>query len=192
MSIELSMVQAELKKIQASREIWLNAALEVLRERGVDGIKVVSLANRLGLTSGSFYWHFKNVQDLLDSILDHWEHYLTDHVVKDAQNFKGTADQRILNLMLQVIHEGAGLPDHAISVWAKSNPETYHSYHRTIAKRFEFAKWMFEQAGFPPDEATTRGRLMVTSLMGESSNDLKAIPNWEDIIHAQWRVLVTH
>ena len=175
---------------RADRRVWLNAALDVLRERSVDGIKVVPISNRLGLTSGSFYWHFKNIQDLLESVLDHWEHHLTDHIVRDAQTFDGAPEDRILNLMLQVIREDAAVPDHAISVWAKSDATAHLTFLRTVQKRFEFAKWMFEQAGFTSDDATARGRLMVTSLMGDSSNDLKSTQGWEDIIRAHWRVLV--
>lgn len=175
---------------KADREVWLSAALEVLRERGIDGIKIVPLANRLGLTSGSFYWHFKNVQDLLDSVLDHWEHHLTDHIVTEAQAFDGAPEDRILNLMLQVIREDAAVPDHAISVWAKSDATAHLTYLRTVQKRFDFATWMFEQVGFRPEDASARGRLMVTSLMGESSNDLKSIDRWEVIVRAQWQVLV--
>lgn len=184
------MANPKVKKKQATREVWLNAGLKVLHERGVDRIKVVSMAGRLGLTSGSFYWHFKNVQDLLDSILEYWENHLTDHIVRDAQQFDGPPDNRILNLMLQVIREDATMPDHAISVWAKHSAKTRVVYHRTIAKRFEFAKWMFEQSGFSTPDAAARGRLMVTSLMGESSSNLKAVPDWEETIRAQWRVLL--
>ena len=178
------------KTQRADRAVWLTAALDVLRERGIDGIKIVPLANRLGLTSGSFYWHFKNVQDLLDSVLDHWEHHLTDHIVRDAQDFDGSPQDRILNLMLQVIREDAAVPDHAISVWAKSDATAHLTYLRTVQKRFDFAKWMFEQAGFAPEDASARGRLMVTSLMGESSNDLKSVDGWEEIVRTQWRVLI--
>ena len=92
--------------------------------------------------------------------------------------------------LLQVIREDAAVPDHAISVWAKSDAMAHLTYLRTVQKRFEFAAWMFEQVGFDPDNAKARGRLMVTSLMGESSNDLKSIDGWEDIIRAQWQVLV--
>ena len=178
------------RKEVARREDWLNKALDILREQGIGGIKVVSIARQLNLTSGSFYWHFKNIQDLLDSVLNHWEHHLTDHIVQDAISFSGTPEDRILNLMMQVIKEDAAVPDHAVSVWAKSDAQAHLVYMRTVQKRFDFAKWMFEQVGFSPDEAATRGRLMVTSLMGESSNNLKSVKGWEDIVRAQWRVLV--
>lgn len=182
--------KTNIRKAKASREEWLNAAILVLNESGVNGIKIVPLARRLELTSGSFYWHFKNIHELLDSVLDYWEFHLTDHIVRDAQEFNGTADDRILNLMLQVIREDAAISDHAISVWAKSNSKAQLTFKRTVNKRFIFAQWMFEQAGFSETKARARGRMMVTSLMGEASNGLKLTENWEETITSQWRVLI--
>ena len=184
------MADSEIRKKQANREVWLNAALEVLNERGVDGIKVVTLAKRLGLTSGSFYWHFKNLPDLLDGMLAHWEHHLTDHIMKSALQFSGSSEDRILNLMLQVIREDAAVADNAISVWAKHYAEAHIVFHRTIEKRMEYATWMFVQADFSSQEAIARGRLMVTSLMGESTTNLKTYPDWEETVRTQWRVFM--
>jgi len=166
-------------------------ALVMVREQGVDGIKVVTIAKRLRLTSGSFYWHFKNVQDLLDEVLIYWERHLTDDIIAGAQNFSGSPEDRILNLMLQVIREDATTYDQAISVWANSNKAVRNVYRRTIKKRFQFAAWMFEQVGFPEDDACTRGRLFVTALMGESSSNLKADPHWEQIVRREHALLVT-
>ncbi len=177
---------------RSSREDWLRMALTILRESGVDGIKITVIARRMGLTSGSFYWHFKNVQDLLDAVLDYWENHLTHHITEDALAFDGAPQDRILNLMCQVIEEDAALPDSAISVWAKSDANAQVVFDRTIRARFDFAGWMFQQAGFDPSEATIRGRLMVTSLLGETARDLKADKGWKRIIEGQWRVLLGH
>ena len=49
---------------------------------------------------------------------------------------------------------------------------------------------MFEQLGFPEDDARARGRLFVTALMGESSSNLKADPHWEQIIKREHALLV--
>ena len=166
-------------------------ALVMVREQGVDGIKVVTIAKRLGLTSGSFYWHFENVQDLLDEVLSCWERHLTDSIITTARSFSGPPEDRILNLMLQVIREDATTYDQAISVWANSNKAVRNVYRRTIKKRFQFAAWMFEQVGFPEDDACTRGRLFVTALMGESSSNLKADPHWEQIVRREHALLVT-
>ncbi len=172
------------------REDWVQGALEILFEKGTSGIKVVVLAKRLGVTSGSFYWHFKKVQDLLDAVLEYWEHEQTDHIIRDARAFDGDPKERIYLLMQQVIDEGAAEPDHAIAVWAKSEPSVQEVYHRTLQRRYEFAAWMFREAGFPEHEARHRGRIMVAYLMGESASGLKADETWEQVLRHHWEVLV--
>ncbi|WP_299356542.1 TetR/AcrR family transcriptional regulator [uncultured Shimia sp.] len=177
------------KKQRASRKEWLLAATEVLNRDGVDKIKVVSIARELNLTSGSFYWHFKDIQDLLQGVLDYWEKVLTANIITDAQAFNGEPKQRILNLMLQVIHEDAARTDAAIKVWSRRSPDVESAFSRVIASRFSFAKWMFEEAGFSEKEAASRGRMMVTILMGESLAGIAKQEGWEDIVRDEWTIL---
>ncbi len=172
-----------------TRQDWLRCALQVLPERGVAGLKIVHLAKHLGATSGSFYWHFKDLKDLLDALLEYWEQELTDAIVNAARSYDGPPEQRIWNLMMQVLEQDAAAPDHAISVWARSDPEVADVYQRTLQKRFDFARWMFEEAGFEDWQASTRGRLMVAYLMGEFSTNLKANGNWKDIVQEEFEVL---
>ncbi|WP_171171411.1 TetR/AcrR family transcriptional regulator [Ruegeria sp. HKCCA0370] len=177
-------------KNAATKEDWILLAYKVLNEGGVSAIKIVPMAKRLNLTSGSFYWHFKNVRELLDEVLRYWEQELTDKVIAQAKTFGGPPEDRILLLMKKVIEEDAALPDHAVSVWANTDEKAKESYQRTIGKRFQFAAWMFEQAGFSNEEAKARGRLMVTSLMGDSSTGLKAQGDWEKVIEREHAILV--
>ena len=55
-----------------SRKSWLNAALQALAAGGIDQVKVESLAKDLGVTKGSFYWHFKDRDQFLDELLNFW------------------------------------------------------------------------------------------------------------------------
>lgn len=174
---------------QLSREDWLRAALSTLQYRGVEGIKIVGLARDLGVTSGSFYWHFKDLNDLLTSALEFWEVELTDNIMIQAREFEGPAEDRILNLMTEVVRNDAAAPDHAISVWARRDPTAIAVYQRTLEKRFGFASWMFEQVGFKDDDAVLRGRLLVAYLMGESSTNLKTHKNWKALLARQLDIL---
>jgi AcrR family transcriptional regulator len=179
------------RKPRLSREDWVRGSLEVLRERGVDGVKIVVIAERMGVTSGSFYWHFKNLQDLLDCLLDYWERELTDAVIEVAKDLPGPPEDRILNLMLQVIEQDAAVYDPAISVWAKSDPAAKAVFERTLRKRFDFARWMFKQCGFSDRQAGIRGRLMVAYLMGETAADLKSDRNWKAMMKEKHKVLTS-
>ena len=173
-----------------SRNDWIGAAIRELDERGVDGIKVVVLARKLGVTSGSFYWHFKDLPELLGALLDHWEMDLTDRIIERSRAHDGPPQDRIFQLMTQVIENNAAGLDHAISVWAGRDPEIRRTFERTIRKRLQHAAWMFRQTGFGERQAAIRGRLMVAYLMGESSTLLKSDPRWRAIIRQEFEVLV--
>jgi len=183
-------IASGLIKQRVSRNDWVRESIAVLGEAGVKGLKIVAIAKRMGVTSGSFYWHFKGLSDLLDAILNHWEHHLTDHIIQDAINFSGSSEQRILNLMKQVISEGAGEHDHAISIWSRTDNKVLEVYNRTLTRRFEFCASMFEQANFTPDAAKVRGRLLVAYLMGESTSNLKYQADWEATIEGQFDAIM--
>ena len=55
-----------------SAQDWAQAALDVMVARGLDGVAVEPLARELGVTKGSFYWHFANRDALLDAALQLW------------------------------------------------------------------------------------------------------------------------
>jgi AcrR family transcriptional regulator len=143
--------------------------LELLGIAGVEGVKIVPLAERLGVTSGSFYWHFKNRRQLHDALLEYWEREMTDAAIEAAKRFEGSPEERIWALMEQVMSAGLARYDLAIWHWAQSDRVANKVFARTLAKRFAFAAWMFRQAGFSKSQAEARGRMMVVYMMGEST-----------------------
>jgi len=172
-----------------TRDDWVRGALALLRERGVGGVRVLTLARRLSITRGSFYWHFKDLTDLLDCLLDYWERELTDAIIDAAETYHGPPEERILNLMHLVIEKDAAVYDHAISVWASGDPKANEVFERTLRKRFDFTSSMFKEAGFPANEASIRGRLLVAYMMGESATALKRDPYWKATVRKMHKVL---
>ena len=130
-----------------SKEDWILGALAMLASVGVDGVKIVPLAERLGVTSGSFYWHFKNRRELYNALLDYWEREMTDTAIEAAKLIE-SPKERIWRLMEQVMIHGLAQFDLAIWHWAQSDDGARKVFQRALAKRFAFAKWMFRQAGF--------------------------------------------
>ena len=157
------------EKKRLSRRDWLRSALELLTITGLDGVKITPLAKRLGVTSGSFYWHFKNRRALHDALLDYWEHEMTDVAIEAAKRIKGQPIERIWHLMKQVMVAGMARYDLAIWHWAQSDAVAKTVFQRALDKRFAFATWMFMEAGFSKTQAEVRGHLMVVYMMGEST-----------------------
>ena len=54
-------------------EDWLRAAQNRLSEHGIESVRIEVLARDLGVSKGSFYWHFRDRGELLDRLLARWE-----------------------------------------------------------------------------------------------------------------------
>ena len=156
------------KTERLTRDAWLKAALS-LCVAGIDKLKVAPLAEYLGVTTGSFYWHFKNRRALLEALLDYWEREMTDAAIEAARQFPGPPADRVLLIMETVMSDKLARYDLPIWQWAQSDTRANRVFKRVLKKRFEFAAWMFSQAGFSREQAEIRGRMMVIYMMGETT-----------------------
>lgn len=181
------MVEPTAKRL--TRHDWLQAALETMRMAGVDGVRVAQIAARMGVTTGSFYWHFKNRRELLEALLDYWERIMTDAAIEEAKQFEGPPKERILSLMTRVMVDDLAGYDLPIWHWAQSDVGAGRVFQRALDKRFAFATWMFLEAGFSQQEAEVRGRMMVVYLMGESTLVSDSVSARTDLIEQKHAIL---
>ena len=178
------------KTERLNREDWIRGALEILVTAGVAGVKIVPLAKCLGVTSGSFYWHFKDRRELHDALLDYWEREMTDAAIEAAKHFEGSPEERIWRLMEQVMTAGLARLDLAFWHWGQSDAAAQTVFLRTLNKRFAFAKWMFEQVGFSKTQAEARGRMMVVYMMGESTLIPDAPGKRKKLLKLKYEILI--
>lgn len=61
-----------------TRNDWLDAAFACVVEGGFDAVRVLTLAERLGVTRGSFYWHFTDHAELVEALLTRWREHEID------------------------------------------------------------------------------------------------------------------
>ena len=59
-------------KARLSRSDWVAAARWVFVRTGIDEVKIDGLARELKVTRGSFYWHFKDLEDLRSALIEDW------------------------------------------------------------------------------------------------------------------------
>jgi len=61
---------------------WTEAALQLIAQAGPAALTVSALAAQLGVTKGSFYWHFQSREQLLEAALERWEQQATTYPIK--------------------------------------------------------------------------------------------------------------
>ena len=146
---------------------WVAAGLEALRKGGVAGVRVERLAEDIGLTKGSFYWHFRGRGELLEALLDFWAREMTEAEFERISEVKGGLVPRLLTLAEDVLDKGMGRYDPAVRAWARADRKVAAAVALVDRRRVRALAGFFEEGGFAPAEARTRARLFYTFLLGE-------------------------
>ena len=150
-----------------TRADWLTAALEVLVETGIDSVRITRLAERLGVTRGSFYWHFTDRAQLLGAMLEVWEQTNTASVIRAASS-PGTIEDRVLALFMCWLDPDLFDPrlDLAVRDWARGDAKLQSVISEADRRRMEAITAMFADHGFAEREAVIRARNFYYTQMG--------------------------
>ncbi|HEX7769688.1 MAG TPA: TetR/AcrR family transcriptional regulator [Dokdonella sp.] len=144
---------------------WEQAALDVLAESGLAAVAVEPLARRLGVTKGSFYWHFPTREALIQAAIDRWERSDEEHVLAPIE---AVADprERVRELVRQVSHKHQSHAVFAALFKALDQPLIGPLVERVSQRRIDFVTDAFRQAGFDPLTAANRARLAYSAYVG--------------------------
>ena len=144
---------------------WANAALDVIAEEGVAAVAVEPLARRLGVTKGSFYWHFPSREALLAAALERWEAMEQETVFGKLEAFPDPRE-RLRNLVQLVAHELRPHKIYSELLKALDHPVVQPVLARVSQRRMDFLAASFRQAGLPRLEAINRARLTYAAYVG--------------------------
>lgn len=145
----------------------MRAGLEALRKGGVGGVRVERLAGEVGLTKGSFYWHFRDRGELLEALLDYWAHEMTEAEFERIREVKGGLARQLAVLAEDVLDKGMGRYDPAVRGWARTDRKVAAAVAQVDRRRVRALTNLFEEAGFAAGQAGARARLFYTFLLGE-------------------------
>ena len=156
-------------KSQLDPQQWIEAAIDVLAQDGVSGIRVELLAKRCGVTKGSFYWHFRDRQALLDGMLEFWRQgRLRDIERITAVSAEAATDQ--LGHIIDVYGSSRNRKGMAIELavrdWARHDAAARATLDAVDAVRLACTATLFRAAGRGADEAASRSLLLYAYVFG--------------------------
>jgi AcrR family transcriptional regulator len=159
---------AESGNTKVTRKQWLDLALRTLVAQGVDGVRILPLARRLGVSRSSFYWYFKSRQDLLDQLLDHWRETNTRAIVERANRPAQTIIGAVLNLFECWADERLFNPqlDFAIRSWAGRSKSVRGSIDEADNARLAAIRDMYIRHGYDAEDAFIRARVLYYMQIG--------------------------
>jgi AcrR family transcriptional regulator len=177
-----------------SREDWIQAALGLLAEGNVDSVLIPPLAKRLGVTKGSFYWHFKNREDMLDAVLEEWHRRATARVIEKVERAASTPVARLRALF--DISNRAGVDDLggalelAVRNWARLDKRARAAVAAVDAERLSYLAQLYRALGM--DAAPARHRAFAQYAFSTGARVLFGVPEGparDQIRDASFRLL---
>ncbi|KAF0808708.1 TetR family transcriptional regulator [Alcanivorax sp. S71-1-4] len=141
-----------------TREDWVSAAQHMLMKSGIDAVRVDTLAKELKITRGSFYYHFKSRQDLLDAVLANWRAKATEHVINSLREAKVPPREQLqwllgLPLHGQSAHDAASI-ELAIRGWARRDKHVRQAMDEVDSYRLQFIESLLVKLGLEEDAAS--------------------------------------
>ena len=145
---------------RGSREGWLEAAYASLLESGVDSVKILPLAKRLNLSRTSFYWFFKDREELLEALITLWREKNTGNLVKQSEAYAETLAEAMLNVFDCWIDPAIfDAPfEFAVRSWALQSPPILDEVRKADQLRLEALTRMFVRFGYEEDTADVHAR----------------------------------
>ena len=160
---------------RGSQEGWLEAAYEALLESGVDSVRILPLAKRLNLSRTSFYWFFKDREELLGALIARWRDKNTGNLVKQSEAYAESLAEAMLNVndcwLDQDLFDAKF--EFAVRSWALQSDEILAAVQEADHLRLEAIKRMLVRFGHSEISADVRARTTYLVQIGYISMQTK-------------------
>lgn len=147
------------------RQDWLAIGIQTLIEKGIEAVRVDPLAKLLNVTRGSFYWHFKNRDDLLEEILLEWETRNTQSIIEQIEGLNSSPIAKLLSL-LEIAARDDNLLEKAVRVWSFNDTRAAAAIARVDEQRLDYLQNLFLQLGFSEIDSKVRAQIAYSVRLG--------------------------
>lgn len=149
---------------------YLDAGLRVLAEHGHPGLKLATVCEQVGATSGSFYYAFPSWTDFTAELIDHWRVELSTRLIVESSAITSPPERlaRLLQIGLDLPHQTEG----AIRVWASHDARVRSVVAEVDAERLATIAEAYEAVGHDPQSARHYATAAMYLLIGHEAGSL--------------------
>jgi AcrR family transcriptional regulator len=160
-------------KDQLSAKDWLNQGLRTLAQKGFTALKAEPLAKAMGVSRGSFYWHFADIGAFHAALLKHWHEIAAEQIIANLEA-ASNKDER-LPLLLRGVFGGKPALENAVRTWAALNPLARSAVQAIDRRRLSYLERLLRGYGLSAEIATARAQILYWAFLGFSQSD-KPLP----------------
>ena len=159
------------KETPLNKSDWVDAATGILVDENVRGIRMDVRCKKLGVTKGSFYWHFAGRPALWKAMLERWHSRMTTNVINRLGAGGGKPMDRLRALI--ALPRATRSPafariEQSIRDWSRRDSQAFEAVEEVDRIRLGYIADLFVQQGVAPDIAARRAYIAYALLMGDS------------------------
>ncbi|MFK0091910.1 TetR/AcrR family transcriptional regulator [Pseudomonas sp. NPDC090592] len=153
---------------RGNADLWLMGAFEMLLEGGIDSVRILPLAKKLGQSRTSFYWFFEDRDALLEALIARWREKNTGNLVRQAHAYAESLQEAVLNVTdcwFDAAVFDARL-EFAMRSWALQSPAIALEIESADSQRIEALGGMFRHFGIEDGAAEVSSRALYLIQIG--------------------------
>jgi AcrR family transcriptional regulator len=154
---------------QLSAKDWLDQGLRTLAARGFTALKAEPLAKAMGVSRGSFYWHFADIGAFHAAILKHWREVAAEQIIA---NLEAASDHA--NPLTLLLHRAFGARlslEKAVRTWATVDPAARAAVQAIDRRRLGYVESLLRASGLSPGSARARAQILYWAFVGFALSD---------------------
>lgn len=149
-----------------SAENFIEHALSVLMSEGPSEVKIARICADLGVTKGSFYWHFADLNALMEALADNWCTQTRQLLVELDVVQHLPPLERIRAMALRLVDESSWQVERALREWGRADAAVAKVLHETETFIFGVTQAALIDLGLDADAARLRAGLLVYAGIG--------------------------
>ncbi len=174
---------------QLSAKDWLDQGLKTLAKGGFTALKADPLAKAMGVSRGSFYWHFADVGAFHAELLKYWREVAAEQIIADVE--AASDDGEALQRLLRRVFRTKPPIEAAIRSWATHDPAVRKAVQAIDARRLSYVIGLLEKSGLTADAARARAHIFYWAFVGFALSDKPLTPEQQDAVIEQLVGLAT-
>jgi len=157
-------VKASVKPDQLSAADWLDQGLKTLTESGFTALKAEPLAKAMGVSRGSFYWHFADVGAFHSALLKRWRETMTERIIANLEQLP--EGEIPIHVLLRRTFADRFPLEVAIRSWATVDPAARSAVQAIDKRRLSYIEQLLAAMGHAPPVAQARAQIFYWAFLG--------------------------
>ncbi|WP_440636223.1 TetR/AcrR family transcriptional regulator [Bradyrhizobium sp. PUT101] len=147
---------------QLSADDWIKEGLKALAKSGFTALKADPLAKAMGVSRGSFYWHFADLAAFHAAVLKRWREIAAERIIADVE---AASDEPLRTLLRRSF--GARLElERAVRNWAAFDAAAQGAVRAIDRRRLDYIEELLDKRGLTPATAQARAQILYWTFLG--------------------------